>query len=265
MRTPRPALLSATTSTCRGPTRVRRPAVGPRKCAGSAAEIRPTRALDETVRPGRSLGGYTLPGSKRCKDERHSGQNRAFAQEDGILGAAQPRSASSTGSVTATTPTLPPGGTPRPSAERLEDIFRAHGQIRSSPQVSPDGRSSAPRVRNAPFAQPCRGRRSTRCSRSGRLPSFRRRSGSWTTRLGRVRELVERWADRTAAGQPAFPVLRRPGISNVIRDCLIAVLRLGRSDRSKALGSEDADYLIWSEWPCGSPSTPIHGRWDLRD
>ena len=42
------------------------------------------------------------------------------------------------GSVTATTPTLPPKGTPRPSPEQLEGIFRAHGQINLGPPLAPD-------------------------------------------------------------------------------------------------------------------------------
>jgi hypothetical protein len=42
------------------------------------------------------------------------------------------------GSVTATTPTLPPNGTPRPSPEQLEGIFRAHGQINVGPPLAPD-------------------------------------------------------------------------------------------------------------------------------
>ena len=42
------------------------------------------------------------------------------------------------GSVTATTPTLPPDGTPRPSPEQLEGIFRAHGQINVGPPLAPD-------------------------------------------------------------------------------------------------------------------------------
>ena len=41
------------------------------------------------------------------------------------------------GSVTATTPTLPPKGTPRPSPEQLEGIFRAHGQINVGPPLAP--------------------------------------------------------------------------------------------------------------------------------
>ena len=42
------------------------------------------------------------------------------------------------GSVTATTPTLPPKGTARPSPERLEGVFRAHGQINVGPPLAPD-------------------------------------------------------------------------------------------------------------------------------
>jgi quercetin dioxygenase-like cupin family protein len=42
------------------------------------------------------------------------------------------------GSVPALTPTLPPGETPRPSAERLEAIFRAHGQVNVGPSVPAD-------------------------------------------------------------------------------------------------------------------------------
>ena len=42
------------------------------------------------------------------------------------------------GSVTATTPTLPPNGTARPSPEQLEAIFRAHGQINVGPPLAPD-------------------------------------------------------------------------------------------------------------------------------
>jgi quercetin dioxygenase-like cupin family protein len=41
------------------------------------------------------------------------------------------------GSVTATTPTLPPKGTPRPSPEQLEGIFRAHGKINVGPPLAP--------------------------------------------------------------------------------------------------------------------------------
>ena len=42
------------------------------------------------------------------------------------------------GSVPATSPTLPPDGTPRPSAEELERIFAAHGQINLGPPLRPD-------------------------------------------------------------------------------------------------------------------------------
>jgi quercetin dioxygenase-like cupin family protein len=42
------------------------------------------------------------------------------------------------GSVPALTPTLPPGETQRPSAERLEAIFRAHGQVNVGPPLSPE-------------------------------------------------------------------------------------------------------------------------------
>jgi quercetin dioxygenase-like cupin family protein len=42
------------------------------------------------------------------------------------------------GSVPALTPTLPPSETPRPSAEQLEAIFRAHGQVNLGPPLSPD-------------------------------------------------------------------------------------------------------------------------------
>ena len=42
------------------------------------------------------------------------------------------------GSVPALTPTLPPDETPRPSAERLEAIFRAHGQANVGPPLSPE-------------------------------------------------------------------------------------------------------------------------------
>ena len=41
------------------------------------------------------------------------------------------------GSVSATAPILPPHETPRPSPERLEDIFRAHGQINVGPPLAP--------------------------------------------------------------------------------------------------------------------------------
>jgi quercetin dioxygenase-like cupin family protein len=36
------------------------------------------------------------------------------------------------------TQTLPPSGTPRPSAERLEAIFRAHGQVNVGSPLPPD-------------------------------------------------------------------------------------------------------------------------------
>jgi quercetin dioxygenase-like cupin family protein len=42
------------------------------------------------------------------------------------------------GSVPALTPTLPPSETPRPSAEQLEAIFRAHRQVNLGPPLSPD-------------------------------------------------------------------------------------------------------------------------------
>jgi len=42
------------------------------------------------------------------------------------------------GSVIATTPTLPPNGTPRPSPEQLESIFQAHGQTNVGPPLAPD-------------------------------------------------------------------------------------------------------------------------------
>ena len=42
------------------------------------------------------------------------------------------------GSVPAMVPTLPPHEPPRPSPERLEDIFRAHGQINVGPPLAPD-------------------------------------------------------------------------------------------------------------------------------
>ena len=34
--------------------------------------------------------------------------------------------------------TLPPGQTPRPSAEELDDLFRAHGQVNVGPPLAPD-------------------------------------------------------------------------------------------------------------------------------
>jgi quercetin dioxygenase-like cupin family protein len=39
--------------------------------------------------------------------------------------------------VRATMPTLPPAGTPRPSPEELEQIFRAHGQVNLGPPLGP--------------------------------------------------------------------------------------------------------------------------------
>src|SRR4029078_11495809 len=40
-------------------------------------------------------------------------------------------------SVIATTPTLAPNGTPRPSPEQLESIFQAHGQTNVGPPLAP--------------------------------------------------------------------------------------------------------------------------------
>ena len=42
------------------------------------------------------------------------------------------------GAVPATKPTLPPGRTPRPSPEELDDLFQAHGQINVGPPLAPD-------------------------------------------------------------------------------------------------------------------------------
>ena len=42
------------------------------------------------------------------------------------------------GSVQATSPTLPPSETPRPSPEQLEGIFTAHGQVNVGPPLPPD-------------------------------------------------------------------------------------------------------------------------------
>jgi quercetin dioxygenase-like cupin family protein len=42
------------------------------------------------------------------------------------------------GSVPAASATLPPDGTPRPSAEELERIFATHGQISLGPPLRPD-------------------------------------------------------------------------------------------------------------------------------
>jgi len=41
------------------------------------------------------------------------------------------------GSVPALAPTPPPSGTPRPSSEQLEAIFRAHGQVNLGSPLSP--------------------------------------------------------------------------------------------------------------------------------
>jgi quercetin dioxygenase-like cupin family protein len=41
------------------------------------------------------------------------------------------------GSVPASSPTLPPPGTPRPSPEELERIFQAHGQVNVGPPLAP--------------------------------------------------------------------------------------------------------------------------------
>ena len=40
------------------------------------------------------------------------------------------------GSVQATTRLLPPEGTPRPSPEELDEIFRAHGQVNLGPPLA---------------------------------------------------------------------------------------------------------------------------------
>jgi len=42
------------------------------------------------------------------------------------------------GSVPAGAATLPPADAPRPSSERLEGIFRAHGQVNLGPALAPD-------------------------------------------------------------------------------------------------------------------------------
>jgi hypothetical protein len=39
--------------------------------------------------------------------------------------------------IPATAPTLPPPDTPRPSADKLAQIFRAHGQVNLGPPLSP--------------------------------------------------------------------------------------------------------------------------------
>lgn len=41
------------------------------------------------------------------------------------------------GSVPATSPTLPPPDTPRPTPERLEQLFRAHHQLNLGPPLAP--------------------------------------------------------------------------------------------------------------------------------
>jgi gentisate 1,2-dioxygenase len=41
-------------------------------------------------------------------------------------------------SIAATSPTLPPADMPRPSPERLEEIFAAHGQANVGPPLSPN-------------------------------------------------------------------------------------------------------------------------------
>jgi quercetin dioxygenase-like cupin family protein len=42
------------------------------------------------------------------------------------------------GSVPATTPSLPPSETPRPSPDELEGIFMAHGQVNLGPPLAPE-------------------------------------------------------------------------------------------------------------------------------
>jgi quercetin dioxygenase-like cupin family protein len=42
------------------------------------------------------------------------------------------------GSVPASSPTLPPRDTPRPTPEELDRIFRAHGQVNFGPPLGPD-------------------------------------------------------------------------------------------------------------------------------
>jgi quercetin dioxygenase-like cupin family protein len=42
------------------------------------------------------------------------------------------------GSVPATRPTLPPADAPRPTAEELERVFAAHGQVNVGPPLGPD-------------------------------------------------------------------------------------------------------------------------------
>ena len=41
------------------------------------------------------------------------------------------------GSVPATSPTLPPPDTPRPTPERLEQLFRTHHQLNLGPALAP--------------------------------------------------------------------------------------------------------------------------------
>jgi hypothetical protein len=41
------------------------------------------------------------------------------------------------GSVPATAPTLPPPNTPRPTPERLEQVFRTHHQVNLGPPLEP--------------------------------------------------------------------------------------------------------------------------------
>ena len=41
------------------------------------------------------------------------------------------------GSVPATSPTLPPPDTPRPTPERLEQLFRTHHQLNLGPKLAP--------------------------------------------------------------------------------------------------------------------------------
>jgi hypothetical protein len=41
------------------------------------------------------------------------------------------------GSIPAGAPTLPPNDTTRPTPERLESIFRAHGQVNLGPPLAP--------------------------------------------------------------------------------------------------------------------------------
>jgi hypothetical protein len=40
--------------------------------------------------------------------------------------------------VPASAPTLPPADAPRPSAEELERIFHAHGQVNIGPPLGPE-------------------------------------------------------------------------------------------------------------------------------